>query len=128
VRDWRRRECWYSTYGGADAQRTMTETRECEGFDYVWDQDVFDPIQHHVVNYIHFEFEDGSRIHKAFRYDWRLWTIPELRDLLLESGFGKVTTLWEGTDKATNEGNGIYRPATSAPDDPAFVSYLVAVP
>jgi len=113
-------------YGGADAQRTMTETREDDDFDYVWDQDVFDPINHRVVNYIHFEFPDGSRIHKAFRYEWRLWTIPELRDLLNEVGFGEVTVLWEGTDQKTNEGNGIYRPATSAPDDPAWVSYIVA--
>ena len=113
-------------YGGADAQRTMTETRDHEGFDYVWDQDVFDPINHRATNYIHFEFPDGSRMRKAFRYDWRLWTIPELRDLLHEVGFGDVTVLWEGTDRATNEGNGIYRPATRAADDPAWVSYIVA--
>lgn len=113
-------------YGGADAMRTMTEERENEGFDYVWDQNTFDPIHHKVVNYIHFEFPDGSRLHRAFRYEWRLWTIPELRDLLREVGFGEVTVLWEGTDHKTNEGNGIYRPATSAPDDPAWVSYIVA--
>lgn len=113
-------------YGGADAMRTMTEEREHDEFDYVWDQDVFDPINHHAINYIHFQFEDGSRIHKAFRYDWRLWTIPELRDLLGEVGFGEVKVLWEGTDRATNEGNGIYREAASAPDDPAWVSYIVA--
>ncbi len=113
-------------YGGADAMRTMTETRDHEGFDYVWDQDTFDPINHKVINYIHFEFPDGSRLHKAFRYEWRLWTIPELRDLLREVGFGAVTVLWEGTDRKTNEGNGIYRSADSAPDDPAWVSYIVA--
>ena len=113
-------------YGGSDANKCLTETREHDDFDYVWDQDIFDPINHFVTNYIHFEFEDGSRIHKAFKYEWRLWTIPELRDILKEVGFGKVTVLWEGTDRETNEGNGIYRPASSAPDDPAFVSYIVA--
>jgi len=113
-------------YGGAEAQRTMTETRDHEGFDYVWDQDVFDPINHRATNYIHFEFPDGSRLRKAFQYEWRLWTIPELRDLLQEVGFGEVTVLWEGTDRSTNEGNGIYRPASRAPDDPAWVSYIVA--
>ena len=113
-------------YGGSEAHKCLTETREHDDFDYVWDQDVFDPINHLVTNYIHFEFEDGSRIHKAFKYEWRLWTIPELRDMLNEVGFGKVTVLWEGTDHQTNEGNGIYRAASSAPDDPAFVSYIVA--
>lgn len=113
-------------YGGADAQRTMVERREEDGFDYVWDQDLFDPIQHRVVNYIHFIFKDRSRLDRAFRYDWRLWTIPELRDLLREVGFGEVTVFWEGTDSRTGEGNGVYRPAKRASDDPAFVTYIVA--
>ena len=113
-------------YGGAEAQRIQTETREDEGFDYVWDQDVFDPIGHLLTNYIHFEFPDGSKMKKAFRYDWRLWTLPELRDLLKEVGFTQVEVYWEGTDKDTGEGNGVYRPAKRAVDDPAWVTYIVA--
>ena len=113
-------------YGGADAQRTMTETREQEGFDYVWDQHVFDPVTHDVVNYIHFEFPDGSTIRKAFTYEWRLWSIPELREILTEAGFSETEVYWEGTDRKTNEPNGVYRKVESAPDDPAWVSYIVA--
>lgn len=113
-------------YGGADSQRTMEETREQEGFDYIWDQHMFDPISYHALNYIHFVFPDGSQMRKAFTYDWRLWTIPELRELMEEAGFSETEVLWEGTDSKTNEGNGIYRKVTSAPDDPAFVSYIVA--
>lgn len=114
-------------YGGADAQRTMVEKREQEGFDYVWDQDEFDPITHHVINHIHFEFPDGSKLRKAFTYDWRLWTLPELRDILLEAGFSTVEIYWEGTDKKTGEGNGVYTLAKKALDDPAWVTYIVAV-
>lgn len=114
-------------YGGAEAMQTMTELRDCEGFDYVWDQDVFDPIQHHAVNHIHFEFEDGSRIDRAFSYDWRLWTLPELRDVLEDAGFSASDVYWEGTDQKTNEGTGTYYRATSAPDDPAWIAYVVAV-
>ena len=114
-------------YGGSEAMQTMTEHRECEGFEYVWDQDVFDPIGHHAVNHIHFEFEDGSRIERAFSYDWRLWTIPELRDVLADAGFSATDVYWEGTDQKTNEGTGTYYRATSAPDDPAWIAYLVAV-
>ncbi len=115
-------------YGGADAQRTMTETREQEGFDYVWDQHVFDPVTHHVINYIHFEFPDGSEMRRAFTYDWRLWSIPELRDLMKDAGFSETVVYWEGTDRKTNEPNGVYRKVESAPDDPAWVSYIVALP
>ena len=114
-------------YGGADSQRTMDETREQEGFDYVWDQNVFDPITYDAINYIHFEFPDGSEIRRAFTYDWRLWTIPELQALMSEAGFSQSEVYWEGTDRKTNEGNGIYRKVTSAPDDPAWVSYIVGV-
>ena len=114
-------------YGGADAQRTLTETREHDDFDYVWDQDVFDPIHHRALNHIHFEFPDGSRLNRAFTYDWRLWSIPELRDLLYEAGFRQVDTYWEKTDSRTGEGNGVYYRANHALDDPAWVSYMVAL-
>jgi hypothetical protein len=115
-------------YGGADSQRTMTETREQEGFDYVWDQNVFDPISYDVINHIHFEFPDGSELRRAFTYDWRLWSIPELRELLAEAGFRESEVYWEGTDRKTNEPNGIYRKVTSAPDDPAWIAYIAAWP
>jgi SAM-dependent methyltransferase len=115
-------------YGGADSQRTMTETRDHTEFDYVWDQDVFDPINNRAVNYIHFEFSDGSRIERAFGYDWRLWSIPEVRDALHEVGFSRTDAYWERTDRKSNEGTGIYYRAKRAPDDPAWVAYVAAVP
>ncbi|MCG8590182.1 MAG: class I SAM-dependent methyltransferase [Proteobacteria bacterium] len=114
-------------YGGADAQRTMSETREHDGFDYVWDQHSFDPIHHHAINHIHFEFPDGSELRRAFSYDWRLWTLPELRELLAEAGFSASQVYWEGTEQKTGEGNGIYRKVSTAPDDPAWISYMVAI-
>lgn len=113
-------------YGGPDAQRTYEELRECEGFDYIWDQHKFDPINNFGLNYIHFEFSDGSRLRKAFTYEWRLWSLPELRDILDEAGFEKVESYWEGTDKDTGEGNSIFTRRNSAVDDPAWVAYLVA--
>jgi SAM-dependent methyltransferase len=115
-------------YGGSESQRTLTETREHDDFDYVWDQDVFDPINNRAVNYIHFEFPDGSRIDRAFHYDWRLWSIPELRDALHDAGFTRTEAYWERTDRKSNEGTGIYYRAKRAPDDPAWVTYIAALP
>ena len=115
-------------YGGADAQRTSEETREVDdNLDYVWDQHRFDPIHHHVTNFIHFEFPDGSRIKRAFRYDWRLWSIPEIRELLQEAGFYKSEVYWEGTDRNTGEGNDIFSRRKQAPDDPAWICYIAGV-
>jgi precorrin-6B methylase 2 len=114
-------------YGGADAQRTGEEIRDIDGFDYVWDQHRFDPINNHVVNYIHFEFPDGSRMKRAFRYDWRLWSLPEIQETLGEAGFSHSEVYWEGTDRKTGEGNSVFTRRDHAPDDPAWIAYVAAV-
>ncbi|HXV37640.1 MAG TPA: class I SAM-dependent methyltransferase [Myxococcota bacterium] len=114
-------------YGGADSQRTGEESRKVNArFDYIWDQNRFDPISHHVTNFIHFAFPDGSRMNRAFRYDWRLWSVPEIRELLQEAGFAKTVVYWEGTDRRTGRGNDVFSPRERASDDPAWICYIAA--
>ena len=113
-------------YGGYDAPRELEEERECDGFTYIWEQATFNPIDGMMDCCIHYEFSDGSRIDNAFTYRWRLWTLPELTELLSEAGFRDVTVYWEGTDKSKNEGNGIYEPADVGDADPGWVCYIVA--
>jgi hypothetical protein len=62
----------------------------------------------------------------AFSYHWRLWTLPELREILYEAGFSVVDIYWEGTDEEKNEGNGIYMPSETGDADPGWVCYIVA--
>ena len=112
-------------YGGADAHRTSEEERDLDDFDYIWDQHRFDPIRHRAINYIHFESPDGSELRKAFSYEWRLWTLPEVRDLLAEAGFARSGVYWEGTTD-DNEPNGVFSPREKAIDDPAWVAYIAA--
>jgi hypothetical protein len=114
-------------YGGADAQKRQREIREHDGFDYVWDQDLFDPITHDVVNYIDFQFRGRKRMKRAFTYHWRLWSLPEIQELLHEAGFSDVGVYWEGTEEDTDEGNGVFTRRKHAPDDPAWIAYIVAV-
>lgn len=113
-------------YGGADAQRRLREIREHDGFDYVWDQDLFDPITHDVVNYIDFELPGRRKMKRAFTYEWRLWSLPEICELLTEAGFSDVGVYWEGTDTKSDEGNGVFTRRKHAPDDPAWIAYIVA--
>jgi len=113
-------------YGGYDAPRELEERRECDGFVYVWDQAVFNPIDSSMTCHIHFEFPDGSLMERAFTYHWRLWTLPELREILYEAGFSRVDIYWEGTDKSGKEGNGIYAPAEVGDADAGWVCYIVA--
>jgi len=114
-------------FGGHEAYRTMEETTEHGDFTYRWEQARYDPISQELLCHIHFEFPDGSRMQRAFTYDWRLWSIRELRELLEEAGFAKTEVFWEGTDTSTWEGNGIFTRRERAPDDPAFIAYLAAI-
>lgn len=120
-------------YGGYEAPMVLTEPRECKDendndFTYIWEQAEFNPIDSCMTCNIHFEFPDKSRIDKAFSYRWRLWTLPEIREILYEAGFREVDIYWEGTDTVKNEGNGIYMPSETGDADPGWVCYIVAQP
>jgi SAM-dependent methyltransferase len=112
-------------WGGGETQFLLKERRRLHGFTYVWDQAEFDPITHEILCKIHYEFRDGTRMRNAFVYDWRLWTLPELRELLFEAGFADVHVLWEGTDRKTGKGNGIFRRVARGGQEKAWVAYVV---
>lgn len=114
--------------GGFECMKEDTEeVRGYRSFKYVWEQARFDPITHACRFHIHFRFPDGSELKRAFTYDWRLWTMPEIRELLAEAGFGASDVYWEGTDPRTGKGNDVYRRRDHADSDPAWIAYLVAV-
>ncbi|MCH8342929.1 MAG: class I SAM-dependent methyltransferase [Planctomycetes bacterium] len=113
-------------YGGSDAFLEIQEKRQVKGFTYVWDQSLYNPVTGEAINYIHFRFPDETELCKAFTYDWRLWTLPELRELLAEAGFAKVTVYWEGTDEETGEGDDEFRPSARGEACPGWIAYLVA--
>lgn len=112
-------------YGGWEANRTQTERRRCKGFTYVWNQDVLHPVSGYMKCRIGFEFKDGTKIDRAFTYVWRLWSIPEIKDVLADAGFSRVTVYWEGDDDKGG-GNGDFRPSTKGEDGPSFVCYISA--
>jgi hypothetical protein len=113
-------------FGGYEAYREIKEKRKYKGFKYIWEHARYNPIDGSMLCHIHFAFPDGSRLKKAFSYEWRMWTLPELRELLDEAGFSKVTVFWEETDPETGEGSGVYSPATVGDADPGWVCFLVA--
>ncbi len=113
-------------YGGSDAYKEMRERTKYDDFTYTWDQARFDPISGDMVCKIHFSFPDGSRMKNAFTYEWRLWTLPEIREVLLEAGFKRVTVYWEGDDEDSDEGNGEFEPAERGEADEAWIVYISA--
>ena len=112
-------------YGGSDAMLECREKTRIDGFTYVWEQADYEPISGAYLCHIHFHFPDGSKLKKAFSYNWRLWTLPEITDLLAEAGFRDVSVYWE-TEDEDGEPSGEFEPVEAGDNDPAFVVYLTA--
>ena len=112
-------------FGGPEAQQEMKEKTKEKGFTYIWHQAKFHPVSNFIRCHIHFRFKDGSKLKKAFTYDWRLWSAPEIREVLAEAGFSKTTLYWEGEDE-DGEGNGEFEADEKGEADLAWIAYIVA--
>lgn len=112
--------------GPAVMDDEQIEDKPVDDFLYLWEQETFDPISHDALFHIHFQFKDGSRMDKAFTYDWRLWTLPEIRDLLMEAGFRDVVVYWEGADDE-GYGNGVFSRLQTAPADHCWLAYVCGI-
>lgn len=110
--------------GGTEAVADYHERREYDGFSYLWDHSEFNPLDHTARCSISFAFPDGSRIEPAFAYRWRVWTVPELRDLLEEAGFAAPRVFWEYTDE--EDGSTEYREIAHEQNQEIWLTYLVA--
>lgn len=107
-------------YGGWEAHHALRTKRNIKnGVKYVWDQGEPNPITHDVVNHIHFEFKDGSRLKNAFSYEWRFWSLAEVKELLLEAGFSGVKIYWQI--------DGEYKLLDTCENQPLWLAYLVAL-
>lgn len=112
-------------FGGPEGIEVQKEKTKFDNFTYIWDQAEFHPVTNHMRCHIHFKFPDGSKIKKAFTYEWRIWSLPEIRELLLEAGFKSARVYWEGEDE-DGEGNGEFTETSTGDADLAWVAYIVA--
>ncbi len=113
-------------YGGHDSFKVTRDRHVYDGFTYYWDQAAYNPINGDMTCHIHFRFPDGSRLKEAFSYHWRLWTLPEIQELLVQAGFKNVTVYWQGTEEETGEADGDFKPALVGDPDPAWIAYITA--
>lgn len=101
-----------NAFGGTDAMRPLVERRRIRGkhapdgwalepYSYVWEQESFNPIDHAFRCAIHFEFDRGRPLRRAFTYDWRFWTLPEIREVMAEAGFAESRVYVEAWDDDT---------------------------
>jgi len=108
-------------FGGTEAIEVLDERRQVEDFTYIWQQAKFNPITREILCHIHFAFKDGSKLKQAFTYDWRLWTVPELRELMAEAGFSKTEVWWDPVDEDD------YRVTEEEENQAGWLVYLVGI-
>ena len=113
-------------YGGPEAQQVQEEETDHDFFTYVWDQAKYNPVTGEILCHIHFDFPDRPRMKRAFTYDWRLWGLPEVRDVLTDAGFKTTEVYWEGTERDTGEGNGVFKKSEKGDNSLCWVAYIVA--
>jgi SAM-dependent methyltransferase len=140
-------------YGGSDAfetgllDQTVTPPPDHPAKNdrilYSWEQRTADPLTARVVNAMHFDVTPGypgspsrasrkSRVsHQifldAFVYHWRLWSVPELRDAMLEAGFKATRVYSRMADATDSDGNLYVRPIEDPTDlGDSFNVFVVA--
>lgn len=112
--------------GGPDRERVGLETSTTKGaLSYTWTQEAYAPNTRRVRCALSFAHADGRRADRAFVYDWRLWRVHELQDLLAAAGFSKIHIWWEQRDQ-TGQPTGSYRRVAHPLQEPAYVCYLAA--
>ncbi len=111
-------------FGGTQCTDAIEDKHKLKNFTYYWDQKSFDPVTNEAVFHIHFKPDGHSKIKNVFTYDWRMWSIPELRDLLDEVGFKKTHVYWEGTSRS-GFGNGVFTRTEQGEACLSWIAYIV---
>jgi SAM-dependent methyltransferase len=111
-------------HAGPDTLVPTEDDRDVDGFSYVWEQLPTDGLTHRAERRIHFRFPDGSELRDAFRYDWRIWSLVELRDVARDAGFRRTDVYLEHFDEDGEPTTGLRR-STRFEHEDSWTPYLV---
>lgn len=110
-------------YGGSDAYNTGRIAEQVKLPDgrrvrYEWEQRHADSLTGRVVNAMHFRVTSKGgkpmRVEDAFVYNWRLWSVPELREAMMEAGFETTEVYARFAEAQDGEGNLYVSPVQDA--------------
>ncbi len=105
---------------------TAADGRSVADFEYLWEQAEYNPITHETVCHIHFKVPGYGAINKAFTYHWRLWTLPEIQEIMIEAGFAKTEVYLHDFDDE-GESDEIFRLRTRYENVQGWVAYVVGI-
>lgn len=112
-------------FGGSLCQAEIEEKSKKSGFTYYWHQKCFDPVSNFAKFAIHFKPDGQKKMVDQFTYDWRMWTIPELREMMTDVGFTKTHVYWEGTTRSGG-GDGKFKMVEVGESCQSWIAYIAA--
>ncbi len=112
-------------FGGSECYDENEEVTAHKNFSYYWHQASFDPVTNKGLFHIHFRPKGQKKIERVFTYDWRLWSIPEIRDIMEDVGFKKTHVYWEGTTKK-GTGDGKFTRTKKGEACDSWIAYIAA--
>lgn len=116
--------------GGACIEEGLVDKRRIKkgknGFRYHWEQASFNPVTADCCYHISFKFNDGSKLKRAFTYEWRFWSIPEVREMLEEAGFSDSYVYFDEEDE-NGDDTGEWVRTEEYPSHASWIGYIVAV-
>ncbi len=110
-------------HGGGEAFSEQEQITDCGDFDLICHQTGLCPVDNSADLALHFRFPDGSQLRGAFEYRWRIWSMPEIIDLLREAGFADIRVFWCIEEKRQTR----YELTRLGYNDPAWVACLAAL-
>jgi SAM-dependent methyltransferase len=126
------------SFGGEGCMRALIEHRRVRGrrtyagervgpFTYTWEHKSYNPVDHHLLAYIHFKPDGHRAMPRAFKYDWRLWTLPEIQEMLREAGFRDALVYVQGWDSEKNQPLSVFRRRGRFENQEAWLANIVGV-
>lgn len=109
-------------FGGTQCTDAIEDQTKHKEFTYYWDQKSFDPVSNEAYFEIHFRYK-RKKYEGVFAYDWRMWSIPEIREIMLEVGFQSTQVYWEGTDRK-GRGNGEFTAVEKGEACLSWIAYI----
>jgi len=98
-----------------------------QSFTYYWELERFNPVTHEGFFSISYKMKGGKKQKQVFTYDWRVWSIPEIRECLHEAGFEKTWIFWERDDE-DGQGTGEFYLTEKEENCPVWIAYVVGSP
>jgi len=112
-------------FGGTQCTDAIVDRTPLKNLVYYWEQKSFDPVTNEAQFAIHFKYKN-KKYNDVFTYDWRLWSIPEIKEMMMEAGFDDVLVYWEGTN-SKGLGNGQFTQVTVGEPCLSWIAYIIGV-